>query len=206
MKAQTFTAGCKLLLAAGVVCSLAAPSASAELPSQDAYAGQALVLGSPHPHHNNAHSRARNGPGSSGGSGSSSSGGNAGGGGGGGGGGSSGGAGSGGASARGSGGTGSSSGGRSSGAAAGSGAAASVTHSSSAPHASSSPSRSSAAPTRTPTGTGRSADATGGSPLETTQPAAGSVPFSGLDVLMLVVGLAVLLGTAALLRGARRSA
>ncbi len=201
MNGPTPTSSRASILAIAIAWAVAAPSASAELPSQDAYAGQALVLGSPHPHHASGHSGARNGSGSSRESGNSSGGGgSAGGPGGSGGGGGSGGASvSGGAGAHSSGGRSSSGGsGRSAGSAAGSGSSAGVARAGSAPH----PSR----PVATPAGTGLSTHATGGSPVAAvTQPAAGSVPLSSLDALLLMAGVAALLGTAALLRGARRA-
>jgi hypothetical protein len=192
--------------------AVATPSASAELPSQDAYAGQALVLGSPHPHHAGGRTGTRNrsgssgesgssgGSGGSGESGSSGGGGSSGAGGGAGGPGSSGGAGgSGGTGAQSSGGTDGSSGAGHAGAAAGAGAAGALTRAGSGPR----PGRPG---TGEPEKTDRSVGAASASSPPSSLPSAGSVPLSGLDVLLLVMGVAALLVTAALLRNNRANA
>ncbi len=48
MTARVLRSRCKILLAVGVTFALAASPASGGVPSLDAYAGQALVLGKPH--------------------------------------------------------------------------------------------------------------------------------------------------------------
>jgi len=169
MTAPVLPSPCRILLAAGVACVLAAAPASADVPSLDAYAGQALVLGGPHHPHAGGHSGGSNAPGSSGGGGGSGS-------------------------AVGSGpsaGTGSSP---------GSGSSAGPTQANSG----TSRSRAGAA---SPAGTGWPAGKTGSpqrSPA-TAQLTGSSVPLSGLDVLLLVVGFVCLVSVGVVLRHARRT-
>src|SRR5450759_4807797 len=170
MTAPALPSPCKILLAAGVACALAAAPASADVPSLDAYAGQALVLGGPHHPHAGGHSGGRNGPGSSGGGGGSGS-------------------------------------AVGSGSSPGSGASSSPGSSAGSTHAGSGTSRSRSG-AASPTGTGRSSASETGSPQRSPAVArltASSVPLSGLDVLLLAVGLVCLVSTGVVLRRARRT-
>jgi len=147
---------CRILLAAGVACALAAAPASADVPSLDAYAGQALVLGKPSHTNTSGHHGEGGVPTSSGTS-------------------------------------------TGSGPSAGAGASARPTHTGSTKRRS--------RPGSTPSsGTGRSTTETGPTQrlLATVQPTASALPFSALDVILLVAGLVCLLSVDVVFRRARR--
>lgn len=174
----------RVLAIAGLACALTASPARAEAPSVDAYAGQALVLGTPHHSHGGEHRgghsgpagsarESRNEPNASAGSGPSS---------------------------------GSGSSGPSSGAGSSTGSArgnsSTYVHSTNSANSVTRSGRSAATPN---SGAGASSGQTGrsqGQPL-TTQPADSSVPLSGSDVSLLVAGALLLLGTAFALRRTR---